>query len=259
MASMRTTIPFQIVLASLLCTLQVGFAAEDPIGVPRPILVVAPHPDDETLGPGGQIALLEKKGHAVHVLVLTDGSQLFVSRFGAEAHPPPSEISRRRKRETERAVALLGADPERIRHLDFRDGRLSDRVDEAAAVVAATIRDLDPVRVYVTSTFEFHPDHRAANAVVRRAYARLAGDRPDLWEYCVGPRPEFGSGGGPEQLMQIDITPVLDRKTDAVGMFACHLEITVEGQTEPLWKDGSQYLAGQERFLVTPGARVEAE
>ena len=224
--------------------------------MPRPILIVAPHPDDETLGAGGQIALLAKEGYSVHILVLTDGSQLFVSRFRAETHPPPSEISSRRKRETERAVAHLGANPRNIRYLDFRDGNLSDRIEDAASIVAATIRDLNPSRVYVTSAFESHPDHRAANSVVKHAYARLVRDKPDLWEYCVGACLGFGPAEGPETLVEIDLSPVLDRKTEAVGMFACHLEITVEGQTEPLWRDGSKYLASTEHFLVTRGPEV---
>ncbi len=223
---------------------------------PRSVLIVAPHPDDETLGTGGQIALLAKEGYSIHILVLTDGSRLFVSRFGTETQPPPSEISNRRKRETERTVTHLGADPRNIRYLDFPDGSLSLRIEDAASIVAATIRNLDPARVYVTSAFEFHPDHRAANAVVKQAYARLPGNKPDLWEYCVGPRPEFGPGDGPERLVEVDITPVLVRKTEAVGMFACHLDITVNGQTEPLWKDGSKYLNDTERFLVTPGEHV---
>ncbi|MFT5467832.1 MAG: LmbE family N-acetylglucosaminyl deacetylase [Verrucomicrobiales bacterium] len=238
-----------------LCCLLLSACTEKE-AVPRAILIVAPHPDDETLGCGGQIALLTKEGYTVHVLVLTDGSQLFVSRFGSDSQPPPAEISSRRKRETERTVAHLGGDPADIRYLDFADGNLSLRIDDAASIVAETIKDLDPDRVYVTSRFEGHPDHRAANVITKRAFAHLVNAKPDLWEYCVGPRPEFGVGDGPEKLMEIDITSVLDRKTEAVGMFACHLEITVEGQTESLWKDGSNYLADTERFLMTPGAQV---
>jgi len=175
---------------------------------PRSVLIVAPHPDDETLGTGGQIALLAKEGYSIHILVLTDGSRLFVSRFGTETQPPPGEISNRRKRETERSVARLGADPKNIRYLDFPDGGLSRHIEDAASIVAATIRNLDPARVYVTSAFEFHPDHRAANAVVKQAYSRLTDNKPDLWEYCVRPKPEFGPGDGPERLVEIDITPV---------------------------------------------------
>ncbi len=231
-----------------------GCTKQDP--TPRSILIVAPHPDDETLGPGGQIALLTKEGYSVHILVLTDGSQLFVSRFGTETQPPPGEISSRRKRETERSVAHLGADPQNIRYIDFGDGKLTEKIEEAAGIVATTIEELNPTRVYVTSAFEYHPDHQAANTIVKQAYRRLTGEKPNLWEYSVGPRPEFGPGDGNEILVKIDISPVLEQKSEAVGMFACHLEITVEGQTEPLWKDTSQYLAKIERFLVTPGTEV---
>jgi len=220
------------------------------------VLVVAPHPDDETLGPGGQVALLVQEGYSIHIIVLTDGSQLFVAQFGTESDPPPSEISNRRKRETERTVAHLGANPQNIRYIDIQDGNLSHKVDYAADIVASAIRELNPVQVYVSSGFEIHPDHRAANTVVKQAYTQLTGNKPDLWEYCVGPGPDFGPGDGPESLLEIDISPVYDRKAEAIGMFDCHLEITVKGQTEPLWEDGSQYLAKTERFLFTPGAKV---
>ena len=126
-------------------------------------------------------------------------------------------------------------------YIDFKDGKLSDQVEDATSVVAATIRNLKPARVYVTSNFEYHPDHCAANAIVKHAYARLTGNKPDLWEYCVGPKPEFGPGDGPEKLIEIDITPVLPRKAVAVEMFDCHLKNTIEGQTKPLWKDTSKY------------------
>ncbi len=40
-------------------------------------LVVAPHPDDETLGCGGTIAKLSDEGAEVHVLIVTKGDELF--------------------------------------------------------------------------------------------------------------------------------------------------------------------------------------
>ena len=35
------------------------------------ILVIAPHPDDETLGMGGTIAKLLSEGHNVHILIVS--------------------------------------------------------------------------------------------------------------------------------------------------------------------------------------------
>src|SRR5262245_30184806 len=38
-----------------------------------PVLVVAPHPDDETIGCGATLALHARRGDTVHVVVVTDG------------------------------------------------------------------------------------------------------------------------------------------------------------------------------------------
>jgi len=36
------------------------------------ILIIAAHPDDETLGCGGSIAKWSKSGHEVHVLIMAE-------------------------------------------------------------------------------------------------------------------------------------------------------------------------------------------
>ena len=226
-------------------------------GSSYPVLIVAPHPDDETLGAGGKVAMLELDGHSVHVLVLTDGSQLFVSRFGTDSNPPPGEISRLRKRETERAFTELGGNPNQIRYLDFPDGKLSEHLAEAANELTSVIRELEPRRIYVTSPFEYHPDHRAANTAVKRAYGILdLEQKPDLWEYSVGFNPDLEDPNKVGTQVTVDIRSVLDVKTRAVEQFACHLELVVEGQTEPIWENADQYLRNNERFWVTPGSSV---
>src|SRR5690348_7882879 len=40
----------------------------------RPALVLAPHPDDESLGCGGLLAEATSRGYYVHLAVLTDGT-----------------------------------------------------------------------------------------------------------------------------------------------------------------------------------------
>lgn len=47
----------------------------------KTVLVIAPHPDDETLGCGGTLSRLIKEGKAVHWLLMTgmEGSSSFTT------------------------------------------------------------------------------------------------------------------------------------------------------------------------------------
>src|SRR5262245_6652528 len=60
------------------------------IGAPRPrveLLIVAPHPDDEVIGPGGRAALAARRG--VGAIVATDGAR------GAAGRSEPGLAARR--------------------------------------------------------------------------------------------------------------------------------------------------------------------
>ena len=66
-------------------------------------LVVAPHPDDESLGCGGAIALLRKFGREVSVLTMSDGTL---------SHPnsvkfPPEKLRELRENEMLAALEIL--------------------------------------------------------------------------------------------------------------------------------------------------------
>lgn len=85
-----------------------------------PIVVLSPHPDDETLGLGGLIAQARSAGQEVHVVVLTDG---------AGSHPnsieyPPEKLIDLRKAEVRAAGEILGMDQACIHHLDLPDTKL---------------------------------------------------------------------------------------------------------------------------------------
>lgn len=63
-----------------------------------PWLILAPHPDDETFGMGGSIALALAAGIEVEIVVLTDG------KLGGSAQ----DLKENRERETRHSVTVLG-------------------------------------------------------------------------------------------------------------------------------------------------------
>jgi LmbE family N-acetylglucosaminyl deacetylase len=75
------------------------------IGRPRNILVLAPHPDDETLGCGGLIAAAVKHGLGVKIVFLTNGE---ASHPNSVTHPP-RRLARLRQCEAEAATRRLGS------------------------------------------------------------------------------------------------------------------------------------------------------
>lgn len=139
------------------------------------ILVVSPHPDDESIGCGGTICKHVLKGDAVHVVVLTSGE--------AGGHGRSREETiRLREQEARDASAILKLASLQFWHLP--DGRLKATV-AACQQLRRVIRTLRPSVVYVTHDGEMHPDHRAAYRMVMQAVSELSGRRPVVLLYEV--------------------------------------------------------------------------
>jgi LmbE family N-acetylglucosaminyl deacetylase len=218
----------------------------------RSILVVAPHPDDETLGCGGTLAKRAEEGCKVAVVVITDGCNLFrLSPLRIEVHPTPAETSAMRKEETRRAVDLLGGDREAIRFLDVEDASLARHIESVSETLAAILREVAPEEVYVTSEHENHPDHVAACAAVRSAM-RKARSHATLYRYIVSLRPEMSLSSAPGPSVAIDVAEQLESKRRAVSQFASHLKVVARGQTEPFFKNVDPWLQSREVFFVDP-------
>jgi LmbE family N-acetylglucosaminyl deacetylase len=94
------------------------------------ILIVAPHPDDETLGAGGLIQLALMKGAEVKIVIVTNGDgQLFAPltldrRFGLSARDFIIH-GERREQETLSALSKLGVAKENVFFLGYPDGYLN--------------------------------------------------------------------------------------------------------------------------------------
>jgi LmbE family N-acetylglucosaminyl deacetylase len=94
------------------------------------LLVVAPHPDDETLGAGGLMQRVREAGGSVHVVYLTDGDG-YPEGVRFEDHvesPRPADYrgyGRRRRGEARAALGVLGFRRDAATFLSFPDGGLS--------------------------------------------------------------------------------------------------------------------------------------
>ncbi len=103
---------------------------------PDGLLVLAPHPDDETLGCGGLIASLCDEARPPAVMFVTDGA---MSHPGSASFPP-ARLRQVRAEEAWTACDLLGLGPERVRFLELPDGAAPRSGPAFEAAVAAIVR-----------------------------------------------------------------------------------------------------------------------
>jgi LmbE family N-acetylglucosaminyl deacetylase len=115
-----------------------------------PVLVVAPHPDDEVFGCGGAIVQSIRAGAEVRLVVLTDGA--------AQGDPET------RRAEAIEASARLGlGEPE---FWGLADRSLKPDDADLAHRVRALLIDCEPKLILLPSPAEIHPDHRAMAVLV---------------------------------------------------------------------------------------------
>ena len=146
--------------------------------------VLAPHPDDETLGTGALLCALADAGRPARVVYLTDGA---ASHVGAPAWPR-TRIAALRRREARAALrALGGARAPSPVFLDWPDaapfGPASAVFEASVARLASLLRRDGATALVTTWAHEPHCDHAAAAAVARAAVARLFGRVALYW--CV--------------------------------------------------------------------------
>ncbi len=124
----------------------------------RRLVVVAAHPDDETLGAGGVIAEAAHRGIAVAVLVISAGER---SHPDSPTHSP-ADLAGVRRAEVRSAIAVL-APAAVIRQLAVPDGELAESVDTVVAELADLLADGGPATLIVAPwRGDRHPDHAAA-------------------------------------------------------------------------------------------------
>ncbi len=124
-------------------------------------LVLAPHPDDESLGCGGLIASMRNQQKEVFVIFTTDGS---MSHPGSVAYPPESVAAIRRVEATN-ALQQLGVPEGNVFFMNKKDGALpaagEDQFVQNTKALHLLIALLQPDLVLVPYEKDPHRDHRA--------------------------------------------------------------------------------------------------
>ncbi|KQP10295.1 GlcNAc-PI de-N-acetylase [Methylobacterium sp. Leaf99] len=180
------------------------------------LVVVAPHPDDESLGCGGLIAEARRLGRAVRLVVVTDGC-------GSHTHSalyPPERLRALREDETRAAVAELGLAPEDVRFLRLPDAHAPSAGPQAEAAAAAILDEAeacDAGAVFVTWGHDPHCDHKASAAIVGLAQAlrpALPAFAYPVWGWTLPPGTEVGDA--PEGY-RLDVSAHRPAKAKAVA------------------------------------------
>ena len=162
-----------------------------------PVLVVAPHPDDEIIGCGGALALHLLRGDPVEVALVTAGGR------GGDEATRLSESRAAARELGDAAVCCLGA----------TDGDVASDGDLARRL-GAVIERVAPRVIYAPSPWEMHPDHVATlHAVLAALVGRAAGRTLLLFEVNTEAMATF----------LLDVTPVRDRKRRALSVFASQM------------------------------------
>ena len=119
-----------------------------------PVLVLAPHPDDETLGAGALIAALRAKGIPVKVVAATDGENAYEDPASERV-----ELGLTREREQREALAELGVAASAIVRLKMTDSGL---VRQESKLTRHLLECVEPgMTLLAPWTGDFHPDHEA--------------------------------------------------------------------------------------------------
>jgi LmbE family N-acetylglucosaminyl deacetylase len=123
------------------------------------LLVIAPHPDDETLGCAATIVHARRNGIPVYVAVVTDGS-------GHPSDVDKLEVARVRRLETLAACHVLGVSDSHVVFMEFPDGGASTYKEHIFNRLLILIRELDPDCIFAPCGIDNHADHQAIAAVV---------------------------------------------------------------------------------------------
>lgn len=196
------------------------FASLDEVA-PGTSLILAPHPDDESLGCGGLIAALCQAGRPPLVVCATDGA----ASHPGSAEYPPAKLQALREAEMLAACAILGVPRSRVHFLGMPDGQAPTRgpaFDAAARTIAGLIKTHAIHTIFATWPHDPHCDHQAvAGLAAAAAAAEACGARLmfyPVWGWLLRPGHQLPANAARGR--RVDIAKCLPLKRRAIAAHA---------------------------------------
>jgi len=230
-----------------------------PTFVTRPpsgnVLVVAPHPDDEMMGPGGALLLHRAAGDPISIVVVCDGSL-----GDPDGHFEKAGYAARRAQET-RDVARRFLDTDDVHFFGFADGITEQDVDKVypnlppepdekrrvlvnglSTHLRGHIQRVRPQVIYFPWVGEFHADHWGTG----QAIENLVKNEPELFRDVSIMGYEVWATVRPDTLL--DITSVFETKLEAIRCY----------ETQTRYVDYSRVVGGLNRYrgMLIPGTKT---
>lgn len=227
-----------------------------PHGALGKALVIAPHPDDETIGCGGVLALIAREGLQVDILFVTDGG----ASHPNHATLTPTALIGRRKEEARAALATLGLNWGRVTFLNGPDGELA-RLDEnrrqalrdkMAAHVIATRPDV----ILLPMRSDGSSEHEASFVLVKSALA-VAGSATRILEFPVwarwNPLRLLPAVFGSPKVWRANVSSVREVKARAMACYSSQMR-PIPPDLDPALPEGfaAMFLGRYEFFVEHP-------
>jgi LmbE family N-acetylglucosaminyl deacetylase len=189
-----------------------------------PALVVAPHPDDETFGCGGLIALKRERNVNVRVAFLTSGEGSLRSFPGVDLEA----VGRIRRQQAIEMSADLGLNAKDLIWLGLPDQSIPRRSEQGfVEAVRILMNEMERIRareIYCPHPFDGLLDHEAASDITLEA-VRQCGLPVRLSYYVVWAwfnAPWGAKGLNLSKGWRLDIRNVMEKKSRALSRYLNH-------------------------------------
>lgn len=187
------------------------------------LLVLAPHPDDETIATGGLIQQACAAGGKVRVVHLTDGDnnpwpQRWLERRLRIDASARQRWGRRRREEAGLALRELGLTEASWRVMGWPDGEITTQLAAKSSAMVNALRvemdDFGPNLVVMPSLGDRHPDHGSAHVLLQLALATYQG-LPRVLAYLV-------HGRAAAEAVWLEVPLSIGQQANKLAALACY-------------------------------------